>query len=465
MTYFPRLITGLALLALGGCYAPLLSPGVPARSLPEEFRTPTKSLNQELNYATLTRDLPSAYVLGPSDLIKVEIADLFPPNRQRPRGNAQRPQGSTSEVVETKIDDQGTILLPLVGSVRIGGLTLLQARQQVVEAYAKEVLDDPRVAITLVQKSIIRVMVLGSVTRPGVYELPRFENDVAHAITAAGGLIEKTADEIQVHRRSVAGVDIPNRSSCPTPWLQASTTRAVDIQQVENRNLSAKTQPARLGVPTTSPAPQEVAQKPKQHPTANHHRPHSTTPVVQQPQPGQRPFRPQLSVLRIPLRSPVPVQVTPDQVTLSEGDVVVVRKYPDEVFFVVGLLSPNANTRFTVGRENRDIGNGFVLPKDRDVDVVTAVAMAGYIDPIDSPTTVTVHRIGPGGRPLLIRVDLIAARFDRKENIMVRPGDIIYLNPDAAWWFRRTFDRVVPTLIESPYTELMERLINPRGFD
>ena len=125
------------------------------------------------------------------------------------------------------------------------------------------------------------------------------------------------------------------------------------------------------------------------------------------------------------------------------------------LLFVLGKLSSTNFVRFSLGRENRDLGTGFILPRDRDVDVVTAVAMAGYIDPIDSPTTVTVQRTLFDGQPMLIRVDLIAARFDRKENIMVQAGDIIYLNPDAQWWFRRTFDRIIPELILFPYQRVI----------
>ena len=84
-----------------------------------------------------------------------------------------------------------------------------------------------------------------------------------------------------------------------------------------------------------------------------------------------------------------------------------------------------------------------MLPEDREIDVVTAVAMAGYIDPIDSPTTVTVHRTMPEGTPLLIRVDLIKARTDPEETVFVQPGDIIYLNPDAWWYSRRLFDHLI----------------------
>jgi hypothetical protein len=97
-----------------------------------------------------------------------------------------------------------------------------------------------------------------------------------------------------------------------------------------------------------------------------------------------------------------------------------------------------------------------VLPRDREVDVVTAVAMAGYIDPIDSPTTVTVHRRLPDGQPLLIRVDLIKARYDYRETVLVQAGDIIYLNPDLPWWLRRTFDRVVPELIIEAYRRALQ---------
>lgn len=83
------------------------------------------------------------------------------------------------------------------------------------------------------------------------------------------------------------------------------------------------------------------------------------------------------------------------------------------------------------------------MPDDREIDVVTAVVMAGYIDPIESPTTVTLHRMGQDGMPLLIIVDLIAARSDPKETVMVQSGDIIYLNPDSAWYTRRLVDRVI----------------------
>ena len=284
-------------------------------------------------------------------------------------------------------------------------MAIEEARQKIVAAYADSFLDNPKVAISLLQKREVNVVVLGGVTNPGQYRLPLFENDIAHAIAAAGGLLEKQT-EIQVHRK--------------------------------NRLLATASGQRRLPPLSSQDIPSLSGNA------------------------SMRPFSP---ILRIPMRSMQPVPLEDSDVVLQEGDVVIVKKAPDEVFFVVGQLSDRNQVQFSVSNANRDLGNGFLLPRDRDVDVVTAVAMAGYIDPIDSPTTVTVHRTLADGRPLLIRVDLIAARFDRIENVMVQPGDIIYLNPDPAWWIRRTFDRIVPSLFTTPYADLMQRSINPRGFN
>jgi hypothetical protein len=159
-------------------------------------------------------------------------------------------------------------------------------------------------------------------------------------------------------------------------------------------------------------------------------------------------------IVRIPLVGPMPFELTPQHVVLDPGDVVVVPSARHDLFYVVGKLSPTNFVRFTAPRD-RDLGVGFALPRDREIDVLTAVVMAGYIDPIDSPTTVTVQRRGPDGEPVLILVDLIKARYDSRETILVQPGDIIYLNPDAMWWWRRTIDRVIPQMLMFPYEQLV----------
>jgi protein involved in polysaccharide export with SLBB domain len=366
-----------------GCYAPLRSKGIWARELPESFRTPTRGVGQPLNFSNLTARPTVDYILGPGDVLEVTIPDLFAGAEVRP--------------LRVQVMGNGQIHLPLVGAVQVGGMNLMKALQTITTAYEDGIFQNPRVNVSLAERATVGVVVLGEVNHPGVLPLPKYQNDVGHALAAAGGLSELAADVIEVHRR------VP-------------TDTGADVIE-------------RLGLEEFEENPAD----PKK-------------------------------ILRIPLRGLPPGAINEQDVVLAPGDVVVVPNRKNDVFFVVGQLNPTNLLRFSLGDRERELGVGLVLPRDRDIDVVTAVTMAGYINPIDSPTTVTVQRTLPDGSPMLIKVDLIRARYSQLETILVQAGDIIYLNPDAHWWMRRTFDRVVPDLITLPYGDWMSRMIlGPRG--
>lgn len=375
--YRPLAAVALFSSLLTGCYAPLKSPAIPAWELAECYRTPVRTAGAPLNLAALTATPPADYILGPNDVLDIGVPGLF--------------QGAEFRPLRLQVLANGQVQLPLAGPVRVGGMNLGQAQQAIAEAY-KDYLNKPSISVSLAEKSSIGVIVLGEVRNPGVQLLAKYENDVGHALAAAGGLSLNASDVIEVHRRVPADVAA---AAAPPPMPADGSAPA----------------------PSAQPAVGETG----------------------------------LMVFQIPLRGTPGDVIPPEQIILGPGDVVVVPSRRHEVFFVTGKVNPNNLVRFALDERERELGAGFVLPRDRDIDVVTAVAMAGYIDPIDSPTTVTVHRTQPDGRPFLIHVDLIRARYDRNATVLVQPGDIIYLNPDAAWWFRRTFDRILPQLILAPY--------------
>ena len=368
-----RLLVGILVVTVTtGCYAPLHSPAIPACTLPDQFRTPFRTAGPPLNFASLTMRQPLDYLLGANDVLEVTVPGLY--------------TNETTSPIRSQVMSSGELQLPLVGPVAVGGMNLLQAQEAITKAYADGFLKEPRVSISLAQKSTIDIVVLGDVVSPGVYPLPKYQNDVGHAIAAAGGLGRDAGLVVEVHRR------------VPHTYLRTD----------------------RFGLEFSDENPVD----PK-------------------------------TILRIPFRNLPSDFLTENDVVLQPGDVVVVPSRKHEVFFVVGKLSSTNLVRFTLGDRERELGTGLILPRDREIDVVTAVTMAGYIDPIDSPTTVTVHRIKPDGTPMLIHVDLIKARYDVRETILVEPGDIIYLNPDAPWYFRRHLDRIVGDLILIPYAKLI----------
>ena len=406
----PGIVVILCGSLLSGCYAPLKSPGIPATSLPDYYRAPIRTAAEPINMGLLSAPSPPHYVLGPGDILDVTIPDLYqtPDLRQSPQ---ERP-------IRLQVLDDGAIHVPRLGAVPVKGLTVGQTRARLDQMlHGKGHLVNPTSSIVLVEKATVRVVVLGEVNHPGVFELPQFENDVAHALAAAGGFNEEAGDLVEIHRHSVMGFGTPLAVDAP-------------------------------------PLPKQIAHV--GHSTPSPYNSYRGDPGIQPASYVQSQPQPPLSVgnssaggiVKIPLRSMTPGLARTEDMRLYPGDVVVVRPRRHEVFYVVGKLSENQRARFTLGDREREIGNGFLLPPDREIDVITAVAMAGYIDPIDSPTTVTVHRMGVGVQPpMLIRVDLLKARQNPRENVLVQPGDIIYLNPDCAWWMRRTFDRFIDNVL------------------
>lgn len=374
-----------------GCYAPMHSQALPAATLPAEFRVPHRTMGPMLNYSQLTIKPPSDYLLGTGDILEVTIPGLFNQSEIHP--------------LRVQVMSNGEIQLPLVGSVAVAGQNLQNAQRGINRAYENGFLNDPRVNVILSERATVNVLVMGQVATPGVHPLSKYQNDVGHAVAAAGGFTTEAADFIEVHRREIA----------EEARLSPGISRL----------------PAQFG----------SEQLPSPYPTDGQG-------LAEAPYPH---------IFRIPLRGPQTQLVQTADVVLQPGDVVVVPNRKHEVFYVVGKLSTSNTVRFSLGDRQRELGVGLILPRDREIDVVKAVAMAGYIDPIDSPTTVTVHRIMPDGMPLLIMVDLIKARYNPLETVLVEPGDIIYLNPDHNWWMRRTLDRVLGSLITVPYQQLLIR--------
>ncbi|HUT11417.1 MAG TPA: polysaccharide biosynthesis/export family protein [Thermoguttaceae bacterium] len=430
----PRLAVAAAVLfglsVTVGCWAPLCSPGVPACALPDEFRLPMRTAGPPLNFASLALPPQKDYILGPDDVLEVIVHDLYP-------------GGGGVQPIRAQIMANGTVQLPLVGPVGVGGMNVMQAHVTINRAYADGFIRDPRINVYLAERSLTSVLVLGEVGAPGMYRLPKYENDVAHALAVAGGLREDAGLEIEVHRRitpdQVRAARYEHPIVGPPNLVGGSVELAGLIAQPDG--VIAMVPPADPGArpvyPVGGPGQPAVASEPLTSPLGM---------LI-----GQEP----MEIVRIPLRGYPSRPIFTEDVVLNPGDVVVVPSRKDEVFYVVGPLSPTNFVRFSISARERDIGAGFLLPRDREIDVVTAVAMAGYIDPINSPTTVTVQRHLRDGRSMRILVDLLKARYDPKETVLVSAGDIIYLNPDSSWWFRRTFDRIIVDLFRISYRKAL----------
>ena len=130
---------------------------------------------------------PSGYQLTTDDQIAVEI------------------YGEDELRSAVRLNADGAVSLPLLGSVHLAGLTLNQAAARLTELYGKDYLLNPKVNIMLIGYAKRRFAVLGQVNRPGSYEMPEGSPggiDVLEAIALAGGDTRIAAPQrISVRRR------------------------------------------------------------------------------------------------------------------------------------------------------------------------------------------------------------------------------------------------------------------------
>jgi polysaccharide export outer membrane protein len=104
-----------------------------------------------------------------------------------------------------RLSADGNLSLPLLGSVRLAGLTLTQATARLTELYGRDYLVNPKVNVSLSGYAKRRFTILGQVNRPGSYEMPEGNAagiDLLEAIAMAGGYTRIAAPErISVRRR------------------------------------------------------------------------------------------------------------------------------------------------------------------------------------------------------------------------------------------------------------------------
>jgi polysaccharide export outer membrane protein len=121
------------------------------------------------------------YVLGSGDVIKIAVY--------------QNPDLS----VDTRINEGGTISYPLLGTVKLGGLTVVEAEKKLASGLKDgNYLKQPQVTILLVTVKSNQVSVLGQVGRPGRYPLEAGSSKLSELLAVAGGIIAGTGSDTVV---------------------------------------------------------------------------------------------------------------------------------------------------------------------------------------------------------------------------------------------------------------------------
>ncbi len=89
---------------------------------------------------------------------------------------------------EFKVGQQGTYVQPLVGTVRVEGMTPAEAAQQLA-AQLDGIVVEPLVSVTITQPADLTIGVLGEVKKPGTLQVP-YGTNMLDIMARVGGLTQ-----------------------------------------------------------------------------------------------------------------------------------------------------------------------------------------------------------------------------------------------------------------------------------
>ncbi len=109
-----------------------------------------------------------------------------------------------------RLNPEGNLSVPLLGSIHLAGLTLAQAASKLTELYGRDYLVNPKINVSLLSYAKGRFSILGQINRPGTYEMPDASPggiDLLEAIAMAGGYTRIAAPERITIRRQNGSSD------------------------------------------------------------------------------------------------------------------------------------------------------------------------------------------------------------------------------------------------------------------
>lgn len=171
--------------------------------------------SKEELFSAKAEDLPKNdfYIIGPGDILNIRFISL-PQNISGMNSEEVFKSGAILNVL-----NDGTISVPYAGIVKITGMTLFQAKENIEQILRKELLS-PLIEISILKPRPINVSVIGEVDRPGMYQLNNllksnsidFDPDanleiptVINAIQAAGGITNDADLQGVIIKRKLPG--------------------------------------------------------------------------------------------------------------------------------------------------------------------------------------------------------------------------------------------------------------------
>jgi len=204
----------------------------------------------------IIHSLPTEYILKPGDILYVsiksispEVNSLFNPESNMESGNSgmgfqKYTTPSGAYLYGFEIDLDGNIKLPMLGKIKVSGITLTYV-ESVVQKKADEFLKDAIVKVKLLN---FKITVAGEVRNPGAYYNYNNSINVLEAIALANGNTDfASINKVMVIRAFPEGkktymLDLSSKKSYLSEAFYLQPDDYVIIQPAKNKNFQLNSQ-------------------------------------------------------------------------------------------------------------------------------------------------------------------------------------------------------------------------------
>jgi len=225
LTGFALSVVLLVLLGLAAC-ATDVTPDAPEASSDGVARAHSEGHGrlQELEAKRENDSFSTDFGIGPGDVLEISVPDVDEGKKR-----------------EERVSPQGTIELPMAGSLQVSGLSEPQLHDALTKAYSKYI-KDPQVDVFVKTFSSRQVAVVGMVNKPGLYTLNRRNESILDLIGQAGGMSDQAGSSIDFipgsghQNASVFSQSVPSLESSAQPHAGGNvtaTTATVAQQRIQ----------------------------------------------------------------------------------------------------------------------------------------------------------------------------------------------------------------------------------------
>jgi polysaccharide export outer membrane protein len=161
------------------------------------------------------------YVVGPDDVLQVTV------------------WGRPELTGKFTLDSEGTVQLPIIDRVPVGGLTTRAIEDAIKKRLAAGYLKNPQVSVEVAEYRSQRVSVQGEVKQPGTITLSG-DTTLLDVLSRVGSVTVEAGDEILVLRQAAShtGAQKDEEGAAPSRANAAPQVVRIDLMQLQNGDTS-----------------------------------------------------------------------------------------------------------------------------------------------------------------------------------------------------------------------------------